>query len=174
MSLKDVRGENIGIIAPYKSQINLLTRLLIKDEKMRERFINVLSKERAIEVANIEIKTVDGFQGREKDAIIFSTVRNNSSGYIGFLADRRRLNVGLTRAKRALFVIGNTKTLEKGKYGRTTSEDSMSTESKHVHKGAKSWRRYVEYVAQQNLIVKMDEVWLRKWLTGANSRQQTH
>lgn len=139
---------------------------------MREHFNNVLSPQRAMEVANIEIKTVDGFEGREKDAIVFSTVRNNTHGYIGFLADRRRLNVGITRARRALFIIGNTKTLEKGKYGRSSNEELMSNEAKHVHKGAISWRRYVEYLAQQKLVVKMDEAWLRKWLT--DSRPQVY
>lgn len=52
------------------------------------------------ELNDIEIKTVDGFEGREKDVIVFSTVRCNPMGFIGFLADWRRLNVGITRAKR--------------------------------------------------------------------------
>ena len=103
---QDLSGKDIGVIAPYKSQISLLTRLLSQDVQMRHHLTSVLGKERFQEIENIEIKTVDGFEGREKDAIIFSTVRNNQEGTIGFLADRRRLNVGLTRAKRALFVIG--------------------------------------------------------------------
>jgi hypothetical protein len=55
--------------------------------------------ERAAGVIDVEVKTVDGFEGARKQVIIFSTVQSNSAGYIGFLSDWRRLNVGLTRAK---------------------------------------------------------------------------
>ncbi|TRM69680.1 P-loop containing nucleoside triphosphate hydrolase protein, partial [Schizophyllum amplum] len=111
-----LQGTDIGVIAPYAAQISLLDRLLRKKPDWQQRFTAVLGSHRALQLANIEIKTVDGFEGREKDVIIFSTVRNNSSGYIGFLADERRLNVGLTRAKRGLFVVGGIDTLKAGKH----------------------------------------------------------
>ena len=60
---------------------------------------------------DLEIDTVDGFQGREKEAVVISCVRSNSDGEIGFLADRRRMNVALTRARRKLIVVGDSSTL---------------------------------------------------------------
>lgn len=83
-----VKLENIGIISPYSDQVNLIQNK-----------------------TSVEVKSVDGFQGREKEIIIISTVRSNKNGNIGFLKDLRRLNVAITRAKRKLIIIGNVKTL---------------------------------------------------------------
>ena len=59
----------------------------------------------------MEVDTVDGFQGREKEAILLTMVRSNDRGEIGFLADTRRTNVAITRARRKLLVVGDSATL---------------------------------------------------------------
>jgi ATP-dependent RNA/DNA helicase IGHMBP2 len=82
----------IGIITPYRAQVR----------RLRELFADI---------STLEIDSVDGFQGREKEAIIVSLVRSNPEGEIGFLGDTRRTNVALTRARRKLIVIGDSATL---------------------------------------------------------------
>jgi superfamily I DNA and/or RNA helicase len=62
-------------------------------------------------VPGLEIDSVDGFQGREKEAVVCSMVRSNPEGDVGFLADVRRTNVALTRARRKLIVVGDSATL---------------------------------------------------------------
>jgi len=102
--LREIRelsdGASVAIISPYKAQVSLL----------RELFTQALGKERA---KMVDINTIDGFQGREKDVVIFSCVRtagvHNRS--IGFVADERRINVGITRARCALIVIGHAESL---------------------------------------------------------------
>lgn len=86
-----VRASDIAVISPYAAQVRLL-RSLLPD-------------------ANLEIDTVDGFQGREKEAVVISLVRSNTTGELGFLTDTRRMNVALTRARRKLIVIGDSSTL---------------------------------------------------------------
>lgn len=102
--LKNVYGnklvEKVSVISPYSSQVSK-----IKDSL---RFLNK-QKDKENEV---EVNTVDGFQGKEKSIIIFSTVRSKGeSKSVGFLADERRMNVGLSRAKSCLVVIGDSKKL---------------------------------------------------------------
>ncbi len=87
---------DIAVIAPYAAQVRLLKELFLQAD---------------FETAGLEVDTVDGFQGREKEAVVITTVRSNSTGEIGFLGDRRRMNVALTRARRKLIVIGDSATL---------------------------------------------------------------
>jgi len=93
-SLKNTYPESasFGLISPYKDQIRLF-------------------KEKIESQINLNINTIDGFQGQEKDVIIISLVRSNLEGNIGFLSDYRRMNVALTRAKKKLVVIGDSSTI---------------------------------------------------------------
>ena len=90
-----VPPEDIGIITPYSAQVATLKGLI------REMY------------PNVEISTVDGFQGREKEVIVLSLVRSNDKFEVGFLKEERRLNVAMTRPKRQLCVVGNIETLER-------------------------------------------------------------
>lgn len=81
---------DFGIISPYKDQVKFLK-----------------------EQIDGTINTVDGFQGKEKEVIIFSLTRSNEEGLIGFLTDERRLNVAITRAKKKLIIIGDKETIIK-------------------------------------------------------------
>ena len=101
---------DIGIISPYADQVKLIQ-----------------------DMTPVEVKTVDGFQGREKEVIIISTVRSNENGNIGFLKDLRRLNVAITRAKRKLVIIGNQNTL----------------------KSDPTYSRLIDFVENENLIIEL-------------------
>lgn len=103
-----ISEEDIGIIIPYADQVKVIQ-----------------------EKTPVEVKTVDGFQGREKEIIIISTVRSNDDGNIGFLKDLRRLNVAITRAKRKLIIVGNKETL----------------------KNSPTYTRLIEFVENENLLV---------------------
>jgi ATP-dependent RNA/DNA helicase IGHMBP2 len=98
-SNKSGKRITIGIISPYKEQVQYLINKVAEDED----FNNYRSQ--------IAIKTVDGFQGQERDIIYISLVRSNDLKEIGFLNDIRRMNVALTRAKKKLVVIGDSATL---------------------------------------------------------------
>ncbi len=91
-----VRPEEIAVISPYSAQVRLLTS---RSPDPR-----------------VEIDSVDGFQGREKELVIVSLVRSNMEGEMGFLADTRRMNVAMTRARRKLIVIGDSATLSSIKF----------------------------------------------------------
>ena len=86
-----VGADDIAIITPYTAQVRMLQERL--------------------DVEGVEVGSIDGFQGREKEALIISLVRSNADKEIGFLKDTRRMNVALTRARRKLIVIGDSSTI---------------------------------------------------------------
>lgn len=79
---------SIGIVTPYSSQVALIKSMIAKNEGIREMILAYPHE--------VEVKSVDAYQGRERDCIIFSAVRSNRRGRIGFLTDWRRMNVALT------------------------------------------------------------------------------
>lgn len=106
---------DVGIISPYRAQVQYLKRLIRK----REFFKPYRSL--------ITVNTVDGFQGQERDVILISLVRANDEGQIGFLSDLRRMNVAITRARMKLIIIGDPSTL-----CRIRSIRSCTTMSNHL------------------------------------------
>lgn len=98
--------KSIGVVTPYSGQVQLIKNMISTDPEILAMASNP--------TATIEVKSVDGYQGRERDVIIFSAVRSNRRANLGFLTDWRRLNVALTRARQALLVIGDVDTLTEG------------------------------------------------------------
>lgn len=89
-----VAPDGVAVISPYDAQVQRLRQLLSAEVER-----------------GVEVDTVDGFQGREKEAVVVSLVRSNDSGEVGFLADVRRMNVALTRARSKLVVVGDGATV---------------------------------------------------------------
>ncbi len=96
---------SIGIISPYREQVLKIKEAIAHDF---DHFPD----------ANIEVNTIDAFQGQERDVIYISMVRSNGQGEIGFLKDTRRMNVAMTRAKKKLIVIGDSATLASAPFYR--------------------------------------------------------
>ncbi|NXY14205.1 SMBP2 protein, partial [Atrichornis clamosus] len=88
-----VKAKDIAVVAPYNLQVDMLREHLSHSHP------------------ELEIKSVDGFQGREKEAVILSFVRSNRKGEVGFLAEERRINVAVTRARRQVTVVCDSHTV---------------------------------------------------------------
>ncbi|PSS19095.1 Helicase [Actinidia chinensis var. chinensis] len=99
-------SSRLAIISPYRHQVKLF----------RERFRDTFGVESD---KLVDINTVDGFQGREKDLAIFSCVRASKNKGIGFVADFRRMNVGITRARSSVLVVGSASTLKRDKHWKS-------------------------------------------------------
>ncbi|HLU47531.1 MAG TPA: IGHMBP2 family helicase [Planctomycetota bacterium] len=99
-----VEPSQIAVITPYNAQVRRLRRELLDDFE------------------GLEVGTVDGFQGREKEAVVISMVRSNEQGEVGFLADARRMNVAVTRARRHVALIGDSATVGRDPFLRRLIE----------------------------------------------------
>lgn len=107
---------DVGIISPYRAQVQYLRRLIGKREFFKS-YRHLIS-----------VNTVDGFQGQERDVILISLVRSNDEGQIGFLNDLRRMNVAITRARMKLIILGDVDTLTKHPFYKKLYE-SIQNES---------------------------------------------
>ena len=119
-----IERKNTCIITPYLGQKELLEYSLFENN------------------INIEVSSVDSFQGQERDFIIINTVRNNPNCEIGFLKDVKRLNVSISRAKYGLIIIGNANCLYNAKI-----ENKYSI-----------WKKYIEYIKDNNALVSYNSI----------------
>ncbi|UZJ53423.1 hypothetical protein CBS101457_002743 [Exobasidium rhododendri] len=156
---EDISGSDIGIITPYLGQKELLWKSLQDPSSyLRALLTNEVarlggSKSRIREVIDdIEIHTIDGFEGREKKVVVFSLVRANSMKYLGFLKEEKRWNVALTRAKNALLIVGNYSMLKRGDKGWMDSdEQEEGEEESFLH-------RFSDHLLEEDCIVAAEDV----------------
>ena len=111
-------------MTPYKGQVRCLEALL---RAYASHF----------EGLDITVSSVDGYQGREADVVVFSAVRCNRAGAIGFVSDPRRLNVAITRPRRGLVVVGSPSTLEQG---------------------SRDWRAYMGWARSEELMLDVSRL----------------
>lgn len=132
----DVDAEELDESLTSTSSISISsTDVTILDTKNNNNSYNNNSKNARTMKDLLEIRSVDGFQGREKDVIIISTVRSNKQNRLGFLSDWRRLNVAVTRAKSGLIVIGDKSTLKQDR----------------------NWRAFLSYCEEFNCIISAND-----------------
>ncbi|MCX2479818.1 AAA domain-containing protein [Pedobacter sp. MC2016-15] len=116
---------SVAIISPYKQQVYILKDLLLNSSELQ------------LYADKISVNTIDSFQGQERDIVYISLTRSNTEGTIGFLADIRRMNVAMTRARKKLVVIGDSATLSRSAF----YSDFISYAEKH-----ESWSSAWEYI----------------------------
>jgi regulator of nonsense transcripts 1 len=101
LSKGEIQAKDIAIITPYSKQVQLFRKMLSSAD------ISMSASNSKGRIADVQLGTVDSFQGQETDLVIFSAVRSNRMKELGFLRDARRLNVAITRARRGLIVVGD-------------------------------------------------------------------
>lgn len=128
----------IGVITPYKAQLF----------RLRDSFASRYGPDIG---DMIEFNTTDAFQGRECEIIIFSCVRASPTGGIGFMTDIRRMNVGLTRAKSSLWILGNSQALVQGEYWSKVVDDARARDLYTNGDIVKLLQRPTERTAQDDM-----------------------
>ncbi|GFU17552.1 DNA-binding protein SMUBP-2 [Nephila pilipes] len=139
--------EDIAVITPYKLQIDLI----------KSKFGGLYP--------NLEVNSADGFQGKEKEAVVLSLVRSNDMGVIGFLAEKQRINVIITRAKRHLTVICDSKTVSHDGYLKSfvtycAEKGQIKTASQFIEEiNQKIFEKYIETSRSVPNILSIFEQW---------------
>ncbi len=138
---------SIGVITFYSDQLQLLKKTMSK-HNFPIRLANAPTPassstygepQPTCSMTDLELNTVDGFQGKETDIIIISAVRANEEQLIGFLSDLRRMNVGLTRARKGLFIVGHAPTL----YNSGNKNNA--------------WRKLIDYAHKLDAVVTVQD-----------------
>ncbi|GMF42080.1 unnamed protein product [Phytophthora fragariaefolia] len=125
-----LKEDEVAVITPYNKQVQTLKALLLEN------------------YPKLEIRSVDGFQGCEKEAVVMSLVRSNVARQVGFLADDRRMNVAITRAKRHVAVVCDTDTISSHKF--------LAVLVKHFEKFGE-YRSAQEYLEEDVVEITLDE-----------------
>ena len=107
---------DIGVVAPYRAQVERLQAAL---------------------PASVEVASVDQYQGREKEVLVYSTVRSSAASSVGWVSDRRRINVAFTRGRRGLVVVGNSSTLRRD---------------------TRTWDQWLDWVVEEDFALPEDEL----------------
>ncbi|QCD77969.1 regulator of nonsense transcripts 1 [Vigna unguiculata] len=157
--LRSNKKVSIGIISPYNGQVSEI------QERIKQQ--NLVSDPNF----SVSVRSVDGFQGGEEDIIIISTVRSNGNGKIGFLDNRQRANVALTRARHCLWILGNEKTLSSSdSLWRNLVNDAKGRECFHRAEDDKKLAKAIESEALLIELLDESETPFKKLSLGGPSR----
>ncbi|MBA2224702.1 AAA family ATPase [thermophilic bacterium 2918] len=142
---KESSVPTLGVIAPYRRQVEKIRDLLRKDQKLNK----------LLSAGILHVGTVDSFQGQERDLIIFTCTRSNSQGRLGFVDNRQRLNVAFSRARCLLLVIADGSTVELARKRSDVTGDEAETRD-HLH-------ALFVFAHGRGGLLKVPQKWQTRW-----------
>jgi hypothetical protein len=143
--LPDWQGRTLGVIAPYRRQVEALEAAVQQDEVLAEVLHDGL----------LQLGTVDSFQGQERDLIVFCCTRSNAAGKVGFVDNQQRLNVALSRARARLLVVADAATLE-----RSSGRGPVGPAEQDVRRGL---LELLEHARGHGGLVSVPADWRQQW-----------